>query len=83
MREAVELLYSYGPCTVIAALALAIVYLYCDFKSIVAKKDKTIEEMGATHHNEIVAVVRECTAVLVTVTKALERVEEVLNRRNE
>ena len=78
MTEAMKLLQVYGPwaCTVFVAAALA--YLYHDFKKTIQAKDKTIEEMNNAHHSEIVAVVRECTAVLTSVGEALERAE----RRN-
>lgn len=83
MKEFMDLLQMYGgwACTVFVSFAL--VRLYCDFrktimdketefqKTIVAK-DALIQNINSENHKEIVAVVRECTAVLTTVADVLE-----------
>lgn len=75
MTEAMELLQVYGGWATTVFIAAALVWLYRDFKKTIQAKDKMIVEMNESHHNEIVAVVRECTAVLTTVGNTLERVE--------
>lgn len=72
MKEVVELLQQYGGWATTAFIAYAMVMLYKDFKNTIQKKDEIILQLNEEHNKEIVAVVRECTAIMTTVKDELQ-----------
>lgn len=87
MKEMMDLLQMYGGWACTTFLAYAIIKLYSDFRKIVwdkevefqktiAAKDVLLQNINTENHKEIVAVVRECTAVLTTVSEVLEHCRE-------
>uniref|UniRef100_A0A6M3K309 Holin n=1 Tax=viral metagenome TaxID=1070528 RepID=A0A6M3K309_9ZZZZ len=75
VEQIAKFLYSYGGWGVAVLLGVAIRNLYKDFKETIGAKDALIQTLNENHHNEIVAVVTECTGILTLVKDALARCE--------
>lgn len=71
-----QFLQAYGGWGVAIILGVVIRYLYVDFKKVVREKDEIIMDQNKEHHEEIVAVVRECTGILTTVTEVLSQFQQ-------
>ena len=89
MNETVTLLQTYGGWACTFFLGMSIYKFYGDFKHTVGQKDEElkalniqIQAVNQQHHTEIVAVVRECTGVLTTVSDSLNRLDLEQNRRD-
>lgn len=76
LKNIMELLQVYGGWATTVFLGIAFIRFYRDFKTTVNNKDSAIERMNKERHEEMVAVVRECTGVLVIVNESLERCEK-------
>ena len=72
MQDTLSALQTYGGWACTFFLGIALLRFYADFKKTVETKDKLIQQMNECHHKEIVAVVRECTAILTTVQVVLQ-----------
>ena len=71
LTDVAQFLQAYGGWGVAIILGVVIRFLYKDFKKVVKEKDEIIIQQNKEHHEEIVAVVRECTGVMTTVTEVL------------
>lgn len=71
LTSVAEFLTAYGGWAVSIILGIVIRFLYKDFKSVVKEKDNIILKQNKDHHDEIVAVVTECTGVLTAVNENL------------
>lgn len=83
MTEFAQLLQEYGGWGVAVILGLAFYKFYNDTKDeerehaeTLSVKDEQILKMTQDHHEEMIAVVRECTGVLATVHESLNRWEQ-------
>lgn len=83
MKELIGLLQQYGGWATTAFIGYAIVKFYQDFKKTVQGKDELIRSMNETHHTEMIAVIRECTAVLTSVNDSLIRYEQMFREGKE
>lgn len=75
MEEIVMLLEKYGAWALVAFLSFGVCRLLKEGRTILKEKDDMIEQMSKEQRTEIVAVVRECTAILTTVSDFLDRYE--------
>jgi hypothetical protein len=76
MQEVAEFLQMYGGWGVSIILGAGLIRFYWDFKSTIQEKDALIQKLNKDHHEEMIAVVRECTGVLTTVNDSLDRCEK-------
>ena len=67
MNETIGALQAYGGWACTFFLGVAILKFYTDSRKVIQEKDALIQKINECHHKEIVAVVRECTAILTTV----------------
>ncbi|MDD3034701.1 MAG: hypothetical protein PHT25_08910 [Bacteroidales bacterium] len=75
MEEIVLLLEKYGAWALVVFLSFGVCRLLKEGRTILKEKDDMIEQMSKEQRTEIVAVVRECTAILTTVSDFLDRYE--------
>lgn len=75
MEEIVMLLEKYGAWALVVFLSFGVCRLLREGRTILKEKDDMIEQMSKEQRTEIVAVVRECTAILTTVSDFLDRYE--------
>ncbi len=75
MEEIVLLLEKYGAWALVVFLSFGVCRLLKEGRIILKEKDDMIEQMSKDQRTEIVAVVRECTAILTTVSDFLDRYE--------
>ena len=75
MEEIVLLLEKYGAWALVVFLSFGVCRLLKEGRTILKEKDDMIEQMTKEQRTEIVAVVRECTAILTTVSDFLDRYE--------
>ena len=75
MEEIVLLLEKYGAWALVVFLSFGVCRLLKEGRAILKEKDDMIEQMTKEQRTEIVAVVRECTAILTTVSDFLDRYE--------
>ena len=75
MEEIVLLLEKYGAWALVVFLSFGVCRLLKEGRTILKEKDNMIEQMSKEQRTEIVAVVRECTAILTTVSDFLDRYE--------
>lgn len=75
MEEIVLLLEKYGAWALVVFLSFGVCRLLKEGRIILKEKDDMIEQMSKEQRTEIVAVVRECTAILTTVSDFLDRYE--------
>lgn len=75
MEEIVMLLEKYGAWALVVFLSFGVCRLLKEGRTILKEKDDMIEQMSKEQRTEIVAVVRECTAILTTVSDFLDRYE--------
>ncbi len=75
MEEIVLLLEKYGAWALVVFLSFGVCRLLKEGRIILKEKDDMIEQMTKEQRTEIVAVVRECTAILTTVSDFLDRYE--------
>lgn len=81
MEEIVMLLEKYGAWALVVFLSMGICRLLKEGRAALKEKDNLIEQMSREQRTEIVAVVRECTAILTTVSDFLERYERYFEQR--
>ena len=75
MEEIVLLLEKYGAWALVVFLSFGVCRLLKEGRTILKEKDDMIEQMSKEQRTEIVAVVRECTAILTTGSDFLDRYE--------
>ena len=75
MEDFILLLEKYGAWALVVFLSFGVCRLLKEGRTILKEKDDMIEEMSKEQRTEIVAVVRECTAILTTVSDFLDRYE--------
>ena len=75
MEEIVLLLEKYGAWALVVFLSFGVCRLLKEGRIILKEKDDMTEQMTKEQRTEIVAVVRECTAILTTVSDFLDRYE--------
>jgi len=75
MEDFILLLEKYGAWALVVFLSFGVCRLLKEGRTILKEKDDMIEQMSKEQRTEIVAVVRECTAILTTVSDFLDRYE--------
>jgi hypothetical protein len=75
MEELIIILEKYGAWALVGFLGFGFCRLLLEFRKAQKEKDDIIEKMGKEQSTEMVAVVRECTAILTTVSDFLDRYE--------
>lgn len=80
MEEIVMLLEKYGAWALVVFLSFGVCRLLKEGRTILKEKDDMIEQMSKEQRTEIVAVVRECTAILTTVSDFLDRYERYFDQ---
>jgi|GEM_PF-5401068 len=80
MEEIVMLLEKYGAWALVVFLSMGICRLLKEGRAALKEKDNLIEQMSREQRTEIVAVVRECTAILTTVSDFLDRYERYFDQ---
>lgn len=81
MEEIVIILEKYGAWALVVFLSIGMCRLLKEGRTILKEKDDMIEQMSKEQRTEIVAVVRECTAILTTVSDFLDRYERYFEQR--